>query len=226
MPEWWLDITVNDQNDLTRRVDEDRKALARHRQTLDGHQQDVAEALAGILGRLTVPVTAEERAALEFAARWHDQGKAVDRWQKAFRGKAYALTERRAEGQPLFVGGPYAKSDVGQANQQILGGYRHEFGTLFDGPVLDALTQLSPDAQALALHLIASHHGHARPVIETAGVDDHPPSRVAAEATAVALRFAHLQERIGPWRLAWLEALVRAADAMASANPNKGVQHG
>jgi CRISPR-associated endonuclease/helicase Cas3 len=34
--------------------------------------------------------------------------------------------------------------------------------------------------------------------------------------TEIALRFARLQKRWGPWGLAWWEALLRAADQLAS----------
>jgi CRISPR-associated endonuclease/helicase Cas3 len=68
----------------------------------------------------------------------------------------------------------------------------------------------------LVLHLIAAHHGQARPVIGTRGCEDAPPSVLEERARAVALRFALLQRRWGPWGLAWWEALLRAADQQAS----------
>jgi CRISPR-associated endonuclease/helicase Cas3 len=37
----------------------------------------------------------------------------------------------------------------------------------------------------------------------------------------VALRFARLQKRWGPWGLAWWEALLRAADVQASRDNDK-----
>ena len=42
-------------------------------------------------------------------------------------------------------------------------------------------------------------------------------SAIAAE---VPERFVALQQYYGWWTLAWLEALVKCADAIASANPN------
>lgn len=66
------------------------------------------------------------------------------------------------------------------------------------------------------LHLIAAHHGFARPVIGTRGCEDKPPSVLEAKAAEIALRFACLQAKWGPWGLAWWEALLRAADQQAS----------
>ncbi len=43
--------------------------------------------------------------------------------------------------------------------------------------------------------------------------------RVAQE---VPRRFARLQRRFGRWGLAYLESLLRAADALASAEPGEG----
>jgi CRISPR-associated endonuclease/helicase Cas3 len=41
-------------------------------------------------------------------------------------------------------------------------------------------------------------------------------------ARDVAMRFARLQKRWGPWGLAWWEALLRAADAQASRDNDEG----
>lgn len=75
---------------------------------------------------------------------------------------------------------------------------------------------LSPELQDLALHLVAAHHGFARPVIAIDGCEDAPPAMLEERAREVALRYARLQKRWGPWGLAWWEALLRAADAQAS----------
>ena len=80
---------------------------------------------------------------------------------------------------------------------------------------------LPPDLQKLALHLVAAHHGWARPVISTSGSDD-PPSVLEERARDVTLRFARLQKQWGPWGLAWLEALLRAADQQASRDNDAG----
>ncbi len=66
------------------------------------------------------------------------------------------------------------------------------------------------------LHLITTHHGFARPTIGTTGCENAPPSVLDDKATEIALRFARLQHRWGPWGLAWWEALLRAADQLAS----------
>ena len=98
----------------------------------------------------------------------------------------------------------------------MLNGYRHEFGSLPYAQNDAGFKSLLPDMQDLVLHLIAAHHGQARPVISTKSCEDAPPSALKERARDVALRFARLQKRWGPWGLAWWEALLRAADQQAS----------
>ena len=80
----------------------------------------------------------------------------------------------------------------------------------------------SPDRD-LVLHLIASHHGWARPGFPRPRQwDPDAPSALNRRlAVSAADRFASLQAEHGPWRLAWLEALLKAADAYVSSNGGK-----
>ncbi len=177
----------------------ERPALARRAQTLRDHTDRIVAAARGLADRLGLP--AEHAAVLEAAAAAHDLGKARPEWQ-------------RAMGAPL-AGGPYAKTSGGGDPRTMLLGYRHEFGSLADMALEPAVQALPDEMRDLALHLVAAHHGHARPVI--APVDpDAPPSVSAARAREAALRFVRLQRRWGIWGLAWWEALLRAADWEAS----------
>ena len=137
---------------------------------------------------------------LAIAARLHDEGKRHWRWQRAFNAPN--------------DGNTYAKTK-GPINVRLLERYRHEFGSLPWAERDDKFKALPPDLQELALHLVAAHHGWARPVISTTGSDD-PPSVLEERARDVTLRFARLQKQWGPWGLAWFEALLRAADQQAS----------
>jgi CRISPR-associated endonuclease/helicase Cas3 len=178
---------------------EDERAEADRPQKLDDHQSRAEGCAREIAKRLNLDKKYEDLLAL--AARLHDEGKDTTRWQRAFKAP--------------IDGRPYAKT-MGPIDFDILDGYRHELGSL---PYLEThadFKQLSADDQELALHLIATHHGFARPVIGTSGCDDAPPSLVDNRARAVALRFARLSRRWGPWGLAWWEALLRAADQTAS----------
>ena len=185
---------------------EDARAVARRAQRLDEHQNwagEEAERIATALG-----LGPEYRAMLVSAARHHDDGKAAPRWQRAFN----AARE----------GGPYAKT-TGSPNQHLLGGYRHELKSAVDAERngLDGLDRTDPRFD-LALHLIAAHHGRARPAIDVRGYDEMPPSETEISAHAIALRFARLQRQWGPWGLAWWEALLRAADQAASRRLDEG----
>ncbi|MDE0372217.1 MAG: type I-U CRISPR-associated helicase/endonuclease Cas3 [Rhodospirillales bacterium] len=183
--------------------DEDARAVARKAQPLDAHQRWVGEEAARIATALGLE--AADQAMLVAAARHHDDGKAAHRWQRAFS----APSDWRAVG-------PYAKT-AGPVSHHRLNGFRHEFKSTLDAEKngLDGLNRSNPRFM-LALHLIAAHHGSARPAICVDGYDDLPPSVAEAGAHAIAVRFAHLQRQWGPWGLAWWEALLRAADQAAS----------
>ena len=137
---------------------------------------------------------------LQVAARLHDQGKRATHWQQAF----HAPTDGKI----------YAKTP-GPVNLRKLAGYRHEFGSLGYIENDEGFQALSKDHKELVRHLIASHHGWARPHLSAEGCDE-APSTLEKRARDVALRFAHLQKHWGPWALAWWETLLRSADQQAS----------
>jgi CRISPR-associated endonuclease/helicase Cas3 len=182
-------------------TEEDRSVT--NPQLLDEHQK-WTEARAR---RLATALGLDDKLAnvLTLAACFHDEGKRAKRWQQAF----------HAPGD----GGVYAKTE-GPINYQLLDGYRHELGSLLrignNEQIQKLFQKLSEEDRDLVLHLITAHHGFARPVIGTRGCEDAPPSALEEKAAEIALRFARLQARWGPWGLAWLEALLRAADQQAS----------
>ncbi len=178
---------------------EDDRSISQTSQKLAVHQQWAENEIEWIASRLGF--SDKYTRMLKIAARLHDAGKNCDCWQNAFSAPQ--------------DGRPYAKT-IGPVKFGLLDGYRHEFGSL---PVLEAdeeFQKLDADLQDLCLHLVAAHHGFARPTIRTHGCDDAPPSALEKRARDVALRYARLQRRWGPWGLAWWESLLRAADQRAS----------
>lgn len=179
----------------TRRGD---PAVSRKLQSLKDHHDYTGVAAVEIAGALGL--SDGYLASLIAAARVHDSGKDRLLWQRAMN----APTDGR----------PFAKTKGG-GNGRLLGGYRHEFGSLNDANTNADIQKLPSDLNDLALHLIASHHGYARPLIPA--IDpEAPPSVIAKRAQEAAFRFARLQRRWGPWGLAWWEAVFRAADWRAS----------
>jgi CRISPR-associated endonuclease/helicase Cas3 len=159
------------------------------------------------------------------AAGFHDAGKARRNWQVYAGNPGFGRDPANSPPLAKFDrGGDPARLRIGEAT------YRQEFGTLRDAGL--ARERLMPELQEaavrlqtlpeeqheLALHLIAAHHGHARPAIPA--VDEAVPSSNAL-AREAALRFARLQRRWGPWGLAWWEALLRATDWAASRQLNE-----
>ena len=167
--------------------------------TIDAHCAEVAAAARRIGAALGLPADLVD--ALDAAGRWHDRGKARAVWQ-------------RAAGVP--TGSPaLAKSPRGRLRPAWLGGYRHEVGSSVDA---ERILGADVPHRDLVLHLVAAHHGWARPGFpDRKQFDPESPSRVNERcARRAARRFARLQARHGPWRLAWLEALLKAADAHVS----------
>ena len=178
-------------------------------QALTEHQQ-WAQTEAKRIGA-AVGLSSDDIAMLAVAAAHHDDGKASMRWQAAFHAPA--------DRQPLAKVAKWI-------DQSILGGYRHEAGSLLGlmgkwdvfpaAGASVALSSLSAERQELAKHLVSAHHGWSRPTLPVVGIEALPPSKLCGVQREVAERFAALQETWGPWGLAWWEALLRAADGIAS----------
>lgn len=185
-----------------RSADDDGSRSARQPQELAPHLKS-AERFAGEIVtklRLAEP----EASAVKLAAKWHDLGKHRKVWQRSIGNRDY----------PARV---LAKSG-GAMRPLDLNNFRHEFGSLIDVPATSEFRELVPDVQDLVLHLIAAHHGRARPHFPAdEAFDPERPDEAAAEiAREVPRRFARLQRKYGRWGLAYIESLVRAADALAS----------
>lgn len=182
--------------------------------TLDIHVGDVARKLDDILSRLSLE--ARLVAALRLAARWHDLGKRRERWQ--------ASIGRPDDLHAMW----FAKSGRDWVSRRE-DSYRHEFGSLLDATRLDECAEfqaLDVGAQDVVLHVIACHHGMARPHfnLDQTLDDDHPAEAADAMSIEVARRFARLQRRFGHWGLAYIESIFRAADWHASASPSQYYQ--
>jgi CRISPR-associated endonuclease/helicase Cas3 len=165
---------------------------------LTQHLGDARTKATELCRRLSLPT--ELRDTVIEAAGQHDLGKDRPWWQRAV-----GRIEKPA----------VAKSDHSRFDHKINGGYRHELGSVADLRDGKASLPTTIDRE-LCLHLVAAHHGHARPGfrIEAMGpVVTDGAKRVLSETPA---RFAKLQTQYGWWVLAWLEALVKAADVLAS----------
>jgi CRISPR-associated endonuclease/helicase Cas3 len=175
---------------------------------LDVHTSDVEGHMQRFVDKINL--VPELKQALLLAAKLHDPGKGRKIWQQSIGN---------------FNGTALAKSKKGM-NWQLLGAYRHEFGSLLDATQNAEFQKLPEDMKDVVLHLIAAHHGRGRPHFSTEEAFD--PEGQGTDVQAMALevprRFARLQQRYGRWGLAWLESLLRAADYAASAAPSETVK--
>lgn len=178
--------------------------VSREKQALSEHNHGVAAVAADIAARVGL---GERAAALGLAGGNHDIGKNRHCWQLAIDNPDFT--------QPL------AKSGHARFDQVFNGGYRHEFGSLLEACKIGELAQ-HPERD-LILHIIASHHGNARPHFKENGFDKETALNACqAEALEAMQRFGCLQARYGWWGLAWLEALLKAADALVSGGFDQG----
>ncbi len=151
------------------------------------------------------------RVLLSTAALQHDEGKRHSHWQRAF--------GRRKEPHDI------AKLVPGLERPAPLKGFRHEWESLRKLVGADTMppSDISVDSHTLwrdlLLHLIGVHHGHLRPSISdaglTPGIEVEKQNSLRLES---AERFTRLQRQLGHWRLAYLEALLKTADAEGSRN--------
>jgi CRISPR-associated endonuclease/helicase Cas3 len=195
-----------------RSADDDGSRAARQVQELTLHLEQVREYAERVADKLGLEHNL--RRAVVLAARFHDLGKNRRIWQRSIGNHDASRI--------------LAKSGPGMKPLESLTRYRHEFGSLLDVTKKPEFQALDEDAKALVLHLIAAHHGRARPhfPIEEAFDPERALADVQAVASQVPQRFGRLQRRYGRWGLAWLESLVRAADAMASSAIQESVVSG
>ena len=174
--------------------------IAKTRQTLTAHTETIMYHAKAISERLAL--TPSVASALVTATYWHDKGKDRKIWQRYARNHGDGSIS-------------LAKSED-YLHWRVLSGYRHEFGSLLDALHDPSLCD-NPERE-LVLHLIAAHHGHARPCFGIRAFDKEKFSTAENNQTNVEVmqRFGLLQKRFGRWGLAWLESIVRCADALAS----------
>lgn len=188
--------------------EEGRSVTPSRAQLLDEHEAWTEQEALSLAARLGLGDAYASMLAL--AARLHDEGKRARSWQRAF-GVSDAEMKR---------GHVYGKTTY-RPNLALLARYRHELGSLPRAEQDARVRTLTPELRDLCLHLIASHHGFARPLLRTDGAEE-PPSALTRRAQEIALRFTQLEKTWGPWGLAWWEALLRAADQRASRRNDEG----
>ncbi len=213
--------------------DDDLTSATGAEQSLDEHS-DLVRRTVERLTSLCLPENVRE--AVTAAAYWHDAGKLDDRFQ--------VLLHQGDELAALAASKPLAKSasiPASPAQRRALreasglpDGFRHE---MLSTQLANARSGLMADeaTRDLFLHLIASHHGHARPLAPICE-DPEPPSvfgklgehsiSLSRDArrqwiahridSGLVERFWRLTRRYGWWGLAYLEAIVRLGDWYAS----------
>ena len=158
---------------------------------LDDHTSAAMHVAESLGGRLL----ASEVECFKEAARLHDQGKRHALWQRAMGGDPDK---------------PKAKS-AAAGSPRLLAGFRHE---------LHSLVRTLPEPPCdLALHLVGSHHGWCRPHWEVRAYDPEDPALSERAALEGVRRFGRLQSEYGHWGLAYREAVFKAIDGLASAEP-------
>lgn len=176
---------------------------------LDDHVRDVVDHARAIVARLSLPSDLSD--AVVLAAQLHDFGKRRENFQRSLGNQRY----------PESLLAKSASRGV-----QINEGFRHELASLIDASMSAELQNSDEETQSLVLHLIAAHHGRARPHFPAAEAFDVESSEsvVSRQVRATPNRFATLQRRYGRWGLAYLESLLRAADWAASGAPSRVVE--
>lgn len=201
----------------------ERVPLSQHGDEVAAHAAHVCAGL-GVDGRL--------RDSVVLAARWHDLGKADPRFQVMLHGGDVAAAAAARElvaksGMPS--GDRAARRAAARASGYPSGGRHEELSAVLVQARLEhdrgGPTDVDED---LVVHLVAAHHGHARPLFPPVVDPDRPAAHEDELAGRVPLpsstvdwaqpdRFADLNSRYGRWGLALLESVVRLADIACSA---------
>jgi CRISPR-associated endonuclease/helicase Cas3 len=168
--------------------------------TLDQHHDDVGRWAR----RLADTEDSTVADAVVAAAVVHDAGKADARMQALLHGSPLAA-----------AGGPaIAKSALRRRDEQLAAwrasgmpkGFRHEFASLEHARPKDPLVR----------HLTATHHGYGRPWLPSCADPLAAGAGYAALSSHWLRAWSDVHLGRSPWEVAWIETLLRAADARAS----------
>jgi len=193
--------------------DDDNASLNMRRElSITKHNADVERYAKEICQKLNIESSLAS--AIIIAASRHDTGKERRCWQRAIGNTDFTTNNK----------GALAKSKHTWFNVKANAGYRHEFGSLIDAFDDDEIN--AHPHRNLILHLIAAHHGYARPYFPERAFDlekltTQENRQLAGE---VMQRFARLQREYGWWQLAYLEALLKTADGLASSEIEEHAQ--
>lgn len=170
------------------------------------HTADVERLTNAITGKVYLPDHLKKL--FTVAARYHDAGKARPEWQRGIGNSSRSILLAKASPRlrPLQAGD----------------NYRHEFGSMLDLTRDPEFLALTDEDRDVILHLVAAHHGRARPHFPAHEADDPAASLEDCQEMSFStpVRFSRLQRRFGRWGLAYLESLLRSADYAASAHPS------
>jgi CRISPR-associated endonuclease/helicase Cas3 len=197
--------------------------------TLARHTASVERAVAKIARRC---LPDELLGPLRRAAYWHDVGKLDERFQVILRqGDEIADNLGEPLAKSAFVPTSPARRQAIRAAAGLPEGFRHEMLSL---QLAERNAELLATEQVidLVLHLVASHHGHARPFAPVVPDSEAPAisgrhdnalmtlsaaerARLVAPhrlGSGIPDRFWRLTRRYGWWGLAYLEAILRFGD--------------
>jgi CRISPR-associated endonuclease/helicase Cas3 len=215
--------------------DDDLTSAADVELTLENHSAAVRRAAAKLADHCLPP---DLRPSVELAATWHDVGKLDERFQMLLhQGDEVAAAAAPAPlAKSAFIPTSPAQRRAIREASGLPWNFRHE---MLSAQLVERFAPL-PENDHLAdlvLHLVASHHGHARPFAPVA-TDPSPPAvsgslggreivldagvRAAAVPphrldSGLSDRFWRLVRRYGWWGLAYIEMILRLADWYGSA---------
>jgi CRISPR-associated endonuclease/helicase Cas3 len=228
----------SDETNETGNTDADALLEASQPQELCNHTHDV---LAKIESTLALLPLSAYREALIAATAVHDWGKVDPRFQAMLRGTTpfAAMASETFLAKSGSIAFSAAARRAARQRAELPEGFRHEMLSvqMAENSVGAMALPTHSVHHALALHLIATHHGYGRPFAPL--VDDEAPPGVSLpmngktititdierlEHPAHALdsglveRFWQMNRRYGWWGIALLEAVLRLADQSASTN--------
>ena len=233
----------SDESNETGETDADTLLEAVQPQELCDHTKDVLARIESALALLPLSVWRE---ALIAAAAVHDWGKVDPRFQAMLRNTTpfAAMASEILLAKSASIAFSVAARSAVRQRAELPVGFRHEMLSVLMAESSVGATELptNPVLHALALHLIATHHGYGRPFAPL--VDDDAPPAVSLPMTGkmialtvterlehpahaldsgIAERFWQMNRHFGWWGVALLETVVRLADQAASVNPSKSL---